>query len=596
MLQVKKYKEDLSKLPLIRNNIPVGYLSCLPEAIVDDLKGTCIDPVLKDIPSTIKLPVFLSEHENTIFFKSSAYSKIPEIMREYDDDKKWNIPVISKRVNPSKIYYLMRQKKVPLSILSTVFTLDPYIYIPPLKYRENYQSEDGTIMLNPLNREINKLVQEINYFIYLKKKNGWMSKPKWVIKVQNRYNQFNDFITSLITGKNGIITRHIVGTRMERSIRSTITPNPTIKFGELGIPKAACKRLEVVDGSWCFMVRQPSIWMGNLLGFKVKIVDGYAIQMNPMSTHPFNADHDGDQTSVYFPKDADALNDIVNVMNIKNIINVPNLFKWKLELKLSPTISDEDITLVNIQKEMERRFKDATQLGGSLGLEDLMNMSESPYVNLLNTTGAKKIDLIESSKFAKGLTKKEFFNEIKECCADYSAIKIGTAIAGSFSQKLLAVCGSKNGQWIQERLCQEVLSRKHGSNDSADVLKRMIDLFQRTGKDLPDTKEKMIKEIVSLNAAWTEDIVTDVVNNFYTWRDKYIKIYGDVVDPGLDDIIEEFLPDISICLPWASYNTIEKLVGYKPETEIGKQWMNKEKLSDDNNIEWYDFLFGDKNE
>ena len=141
--------------------------------------------------------------------------------------------------------------------------------------------------------------------------------------------------------KYGFFRGKLVGRPQDLSARSTVIPNPKLDLDDVGIPKKmgmtiyspfvvkrlvsnghtaleaktlvedmdekALRALEVeVEERPVLMTRAPSLHKFNMLGFKPKLTDGKAIEVNPLIVGGFNMDFDGDTAGVHVPVSEDA--------------------------------------------------------------------------------------------------------------------------------------------------------------------------------------------------------------------------------------------------------------------------------------------------
>lgn len=162
-------------------------------------------------------------------------------------------------------------------------------------------------------------------------------------------------IAESIIGKHGLIRDRMMGVRVDYSGRSVITVDPTMSVDTIGIPedmapklmeltclgemetesfnkdgllrrKAAFKQkaIEILNRSFIVPGRQPTLYKHGLQAFRVKVVKGNAIVLNPLTCPSFNADFDGDQMHVITPIGEGAVKDVEHLM-----LNTKNLFYSK---------------------------------------------------------------------------------------------------------------------------------------------------------------------------------------------------------------------------------------------------------------------------
>ena len=142
----------------------------------------------------------------------------------------------------------------------------------------------------------------------------------------------------MLSGKEGIFRRNLLGKRVDYSGRSVITVGPDLKLDECGIPiyiamkmftpfvigKLISKKIvytpkqaekmikdgdplalqfleEVVKDKYVLLNRAPTLHRLSIEAFKVRIMPGKTIRLHPLVCTSFNADFDGDQMAVHLP-------------------------------------------------------------------------------------------------------------------------------------------------------------------------------------------------------------------------------------------------------------------------------------------------------
>ena len=173
-------------------------------------------------------------------------------------------------------------------------------------------------------------------------------------------------LTERIKGKEGRIRHNLAGKRVNFSSRTVISPDPWIKLNEVGIPveiarvltvpervtstnisymkeliskgdswpgaaylikpdgrkykiteelkKQLIDELEVGciverhlrDGDIVLFNRHPSLHRLSLMAHYARILPGHTFRLHPGTTHPYNADYDGDEMNVHVPQDEEA--------------------------------------------------------------------------------------------------------------------------------------------------------------------------------------------------------------------------------------------------------------------------------------------------
>lgn len=160
-------------------------------------------------------------------------------------------------------------------------------------------------------------------------------------------------LVDILTGKYAVIRENVQSVTIDNSGRSVITIDPEMSIDTVGIPEGMAVNLcerellkdfkynnknkaimfdpkykaslterarKILDGSYVSLGRQPTLFMLGLQGFKVKVIKGKSIRLNPLCTSAYNADFDGDQMHVSRAQSEKAQEEIKNLMaNVNNI-------------------------------------------------------------------------------------------------------------------------------------------------------------------------------------------------------------------------------------------------------------------------------------
>ncbi len=177
--------------------------------------------------------------------------------------------------------------------------------------------------------EIRLLQESVNNLLVGEK---WASSRKWAwVKVFKA-------LTDMLSGKEWVFRKNLLGKRVDYSGRSVITVWPDLKLNECGIPlyiavkmfapfiigkliekkvaytpKQAEKLIkdedpialkylqEVIKDRYVLLNRAPTLHRLSIEAFKVKLMPGKTIRLHPLVCPSFNADFDGDQMAVHLP-------------------------------------------------------------------------------------------------------------------------------------------------------------------------------------------------------------------------------------------------------------------------------------------------------
>lgn len=145
-------------------------------------------------------------------------------------------------------------------------------------------------------------------------------------------------LSDMLSGKEGIFRKNLLGKRVDYSGRSIITVGPQLKLDECGLPiyiavkmftpfiigkliekkivytpKQAEKMIkeesplalkfleEVIKDKWVLLNRAPTLHRLSIEAFKIVLMPGKTIRIHPLVCPAFNADFDGDQMAVHLP-------------------------------------------------------------------------------------------------------------------------------------------------------------------------------------------------------------------------------------------------------------------------------------------------------
>lgn len=179
-----------------------------------------------------------------------------------------------------------------------------------------------------------------------------------------------------LQGKQGMLRQNLLGKRVDYSARSVIVVGPRLDLNECGLPKHMALELfkpfiiskiletemafnikganklieeripevwamleEAIQGKYVLLNRAPTLHRLGIQAFKVKLIEGMAIQLHPLVCPAFNADFDGDQMAVHLPLGEEAQMESREIIAAhKNILKpgdgVPTFFGKLLDIVL----------------------------------------------------------------------------------------------------------------------------------------------------------------------------------------------------------------------------------------------------------------------
>ncbi|MEA2532098.1 MAG: DNA-directed polymerase subunit beta, partial [Thermomicrobiales bacterium] len=169
-------------------------------------------------------------------------------------------------------------------------------------------------------------------------------------------------LSDMLKGKQGRFRQNLLGKRVDYSGRSVIVVGPDLALDECGLPKRmalelfkpfvmrklvehghahnikAAKRLvervdprvwevleEVIQDHLVLLNRAPTLHRLGIQAFKVRLIEGSAIQIHPLVCTAFNADFDGDQMAVHVPLSKAAQSEARSrMLSVRNLLSPSN--------------------------------------------------------------------------------------------------------------------------------------------------------------------------------------------------------------------------------------------------------------------------------
>ena len=195
-------------------------------------------------------------------------------------------------------------------------------------------------------------------------------------------------LSDMLKGKQGRFRQNLLGKRVDYSGRSVIVVGPDLALDECGLPKRmalelfkpfvmrklvdqghahnikAAKRLvervdprvwevleQVIENHLVLLNRAPTLHRLGIQAFRVRLIEGSAIQIHPLVCTAFNADFDGDQMAVHVPLSRAAQREAKErMLSVNNLLSPSNG-----DPIVSPT---QDIVLGCYYMTSERNFEE----------------------------------------------------------------------------------------------------------------------------------------------------------------------------------------------------------------------------------------------
>jgi len=264
------------------------------------------------------------------------------------------------------------------------------------------------------------------------------------VDLQVSVNRYYDEIERSLTGKNGLLTRDVFGLRVKNSLRCVMIPDPDLEPHIIGVPEEAARIAKIEEGDWVIASRPPVLWHGSVLVMRAVIVKGSAGMANPYVADGLCLDFDGDQMS---------------------IIKVPTILNPELMAELREAIGDptyetfkwSDEFLVN-NPEPEPNWNQITvdlasrliETGLSVGPEDCMYPEKSEFFRTVARFTEVPEDL---SKYAKGLSIKEWGVEAEAAALEIAKLKLEIGLLGAATDKACQVLLAFSPEHLRTGLC-----------------------------------------------------------------------------------------------------------------------------------------------
>ena len=347
-------------------------------------------------------------------------------------------------------------------------------------------------------------------------------------------------LTERIKSKEGRIRHNLAGKRVNFAARTVISPDPMIKFNEVGVPLIIAMELTVpervtewninrmkeyikkgptnypgsnyvirpdgkkkkitdetkeqlleelqpgykierhlMDGDIAIFNRQPSLHRMSIMCHRVKILPGRSFRLNPGTCTPYNADFDGDEMNLHIPQNEEARAEAEILMLVQNHIITP-----KNGVNIMGCIDDSIVGNYLLTKKLEFSREDAISL--------LL------YVGVDKPNRFKHFKEIVSGREIFGAILPDDFDFIGIARDETPVIvKNGILISGHIDK---ATIGEENGSLIRS------LYANYNENIGIDILYKMfklgIEVLLRKGfttaisdTDLPDKTRNRIESL-----------------------------------------------------------------------------------------------------
>lgn len=357
------------------------------------------------------------------------------------------------------------------------FVVDtPYGPTDKIAYPGGYVQDDGNYwVLEPYQVAINNLLRL--------RKALRVSRPEeadvWYKRFQKSVDAFYAALSRLLSGKKGLMARHLIGARTGNSLRAVAIAGVSRGPEWVGVPQKSMNIIGALDGQLFLAARFPVLHKGSVEVLRAYGVDCDCVVVHPVLHRQFGLDHDGDTMSLWkVPEQLrhEAEDHVLGFYRgydekVKPYpVGVTNGESWE---------TDADID--EIHEELVAKLAPS---GRSIGPGDLISGDVEWYEE---STGK---DLIaDTQQIVSGIDLAEVRDRV--CNVNFANLVtkryIGPAGSLGASIKTLALATGDldiqgSAMYVTERLCQSLMDAKHniGHTDKGEF-QTLMDLLHFRG-------------------------------------------------------------------------------------------------------------------
>ncbi len=322
-------------------------------------------------------------------------------------------------------------------------------------------------------------------------------------------------LTERIKSKEGRFRHNLSGKRVNFAARTVISPDPMIRFNEVGIPQSVALELTVpervtewnkewllslikqgpkvypganyviypngkkkkiteetkeqlltelvpgfvverhlIDGDISIFNRQPSLHRMSIMCHKVKVLPGKSFRLNPSVCNPYNADFDGDEMNLHIPQTEEARAEAEILMQVQTQIMTPKNGYNIIGCAEDPITGNYLLT-----NDMKLTREEASQLLYSIGVDTVQFSKQTiDGKEVFSAILPEDFNFVGITKESRKLgAKKEY----------YLVIKNGKLLSGFIDKDTI---GENNGELIRE------FYRKYGQDQTLVFLGNLFKL------------------------------------------------------------------------------------------------------------------------
>ena len=368
-----------------------------------------------------------------------------------------------------------------------------------------------------------------------------------------------------IKSKEGRFRHNLAGKRVNFAARTVISPDPKIKFNEVGVPETVAIELTVptrvtewninwlkeliknrkypsanyivrpdgkkkkitdetvdqlieelqpgyiverhlVDGDVALFNRQPSLHRMSIMCHKVRILPGKSFRLNPSVCNPYNADFDGDEMNLHVPQKEEAIAEADMLMQVKSHIITP-----KNGLNIIGCIEDTISGNFLLTKRLKFSREEAIGILLAIGVTDFSKLGKDKIVDGKSIFSALLPNDFNFIGYSKECKKMDRCLKTKCPIDAYVLIENGRLISGVIDKNSI---GEDNGAILR------ALHAKYGEDITVNVLEKIfklgIEVLLRHGfttaisdTDLPLEVIEKIKEAIKAAEKKVQDLIKE---------------------------------------------------------------------------------------
>jgi len=348
-----------------------------------------------------------------------------------------------------ELFGIMPPHSRPEWMILTVLPIPPVTMRPSITLESGERSEDDlTHKLGDIVRINQRLFENINagapeiivedlwdllqYHITTFFDNNIAQLPP----ARHRSGQPLKTLTERIKSKEGRIRHNLAGKRTNFSARTVISPDPMLKFNEVGVPDLVALKLtfpervnewnitylkkliengpdkypganyiirpdgkkkkitdetkeasleelqpgyiverHLMDGDIAIFNRQPSLHRMSMMCHRIRVLPGKTLRLNPAVCHPYNADFDGDEMNLHIPQTEEARAEAEILLEVQN-----NLISLRYGLSIIGCVQDAISGNYILTKNLVLRREEAVDLLLASGIEDFSKLPKKEKI------------------------------------------------------------------------------------------------------------------------------------------------------------------------------------------------------------------------